>query len=186
MGQSAPANENEQQEGPLPTSSQDLLKQFDELGIEYALHEHERVFTVAESSKIEKGIEGLHCRNLFLRDKKKKMYLVVAANETQIDLKKLQGVIGSDRLSFGSADRLWQYLGVRPGSVCPFAIVNDTQGAVEMILDANMMDADIVCYHPMENNMTVGIGPDDLVKFIRSTDHEPRIIDMGPAAPDEE
>ena len=93
---------------------------------------------------------------------------------------------GSDRLSFGSADRLWQYLGVRPGSVCPFCIINDTAGEVEIILEKDMLNAELVNYHPMENHLTVGLTPDDLLRFIESCDHKPRVVDLKDAAPDEE
>ncbi|MCB9997286.1 MAG: prolyl-tRNA synthetase associated domain-containing protein, partial [Rhodospirillales bacterium] len=148
------------------------------------LHEHVPVFTVAESSKIDRQIDGLACRNLFLRDKKKQNYLVVAGNDTMIDMKKLPVLLDSGRLSFGSAERLWQYLGVRPGSVCPFSIMNDKAGEVEIFLDQDMMAAETVCYHPMENHFTVGLKPDDLLKFIRAHDHEPQIIDLKQAAPD--
>ena len=110
----------------------------------------------------------------------------VAGNDTAIDLKKLPPLIGSDRLSFGSADRLWQYLGVRPGSVCPFCIINDTAGEVEIILEKDMLNAELVNYHPMENHLTVGLTPDDLLRFIESCDHKPRVVDLKDAAPDEE
>ena len=185
MSDSASA-QTQKEELPLPTSSEDLLAKFEQLGISVDLHEHQAVFTVSESEKLKQDIPGLHCRNLFLRDKKKKMYLVVAANETAIDLKKLQPLIGSDRLSFGSADRLWENLGVRPGSVCPFAIINDTDNNVQIVLDDKMMHADIVCYHPMENHLTVGLKPEDLLKFIKNCAHEALILDMKDAAPDQE
>mgnify|MGYP001056328562 CR=1 FL=1 len=96
------------------------------LGIEFSYCEHPAVFTVAESEAVDKQIPGTHCRNLFLRDQKKNNFLLVLQNATEVDIKKLPDVIGSARLSFGSADRLWEYLGVRPGSVCPYAIINDT------------------------------------------------------------
>ncbi len=169
---------------PLPVTAENLLARFRELGMDVALHRHPPVFTVAESAHLKKSVPGLHCRNLYLRDKKERNYLVVAANETALDLKKLAPLLGAGRLSFGSAERLWQYLGVRPGSVCPFAIINDRAGAVEIFLDKTMMDADLVCYHPMENHLTVGLTPRDLVKFIESCAHVPHVIDLSPAAPD--
>lgn len=175
---------------PLPTPPALLFARLDELGINYKVHQHPPVFTVAESEHVTAHIPGLHCRNLFVRDNKKKdgaekMFLVVVANETRIDLKKLQTLLGCGRLSFGSAERLWRTLGVRPGSVCPFAIINDKACAVTVILDKSMMDADIVNYHPMENHMTIGLPPGDLLKFVESCGHKPHIIDLGPAAPEE-
>lgn len=156
------------------------------LGIDFTLHHHKAVFTVAESESVEEDIPGTHCRNLFLRDKKKNNFLLVLQNTTDVDIKKLPDVIGSDRLSFGSADRLWEYLGVRPGSVCPYAIINDTGQNVKILLDKSMMETDLVNYHPLLNTMTIGTKPADLIKFIESTGHTAHIVDLAPAKPDKE
>lgn len=174
------------EEEPLPTSSKDLMNYLTNLGIEFSYTEHVAVFTVAESEAIEKDIEGTHCRNLFLRDKKKNNYLLVLRNETEVDTKKLPEILGSGRLSFGSADRLWEYLGVRPGSVCPFSIINDKENHVKIFLDQSMMETDIVNYHPLLNTMTIGLTPADLLKFIDSCNHEAHIVDLSPAKPDRE
>lgn len=168
-----------------PHSPDYLFNLLKSLNISYELHHHEAVFTVEESDKIDAQITGTHCRNLFLRDKKKKNYLVVLQNATDVDLKKLPALIDSDRLSFGSADRLWEYLGVRPGSVCPFAIMNDTENQVQLILDKSMMETDIVNYHPLINTMTVSLTPKDLLKFIETTGHQAHITDLSNAKPDE-
>ena len=168
---------------PKPATPEQLFNFLRDLKIDHTLHHHPAVFTVAESQALERAIEGVQCRNLFLRDRKKTMFLVVAAHETPIDLKKLESLIGSSRLSFGSPERLWSHLGVRPGSVCPYALINDRQGLVHVILDSSMMQADMVNYHPLVNTMTIGVRPDDLITFIRATGHEPRIVDLGPAAP---
>jgi len=141
------------------------------------------VFTVAESEGIAHDIPGLHCRNLFLRDSKKRNFLLILSNDTAVEIQKLPPLIGSDRLSFGSPERLWQYLGVRPGSVCPFSIVNDTGKDVAIFLDRAMMESDLVCYHPMVNTMTVGITPDALIRFVENCGHVPHIVDFAPAAP---
>jgi Ala-tRNA(Pro) deacylase len=175
--------ENIAQTADLPTSPESLMEGLKALNIDFTLHHHEAVYTVAESEKVDAKIPGTHCRNLFLRDKKKKNFLVVLQNATEVEMKKLPDVIGSGRLSFGSDDRLWQYLGVRPGSVCPFSIINDTDHQVKIILDKSMMETDIVNYHPLLNTMTVGLKPDDLMKFIESTGHEAHIVDMSPAKP---
>ena len=177
--------ENLNDSSDMPTSSEELMARFKEMGIEFELYHHEAVYTVEESEKVDAEIPGTHCRNLFLRDKKKKNFLVVLQNATNVDMKKLPPVIGSDRLSFGSADRLWQYLGVRPGSVCPFAIMNDKDNQVKILLDKSMMETDIVNYHPLLNTMTVGLKPADLIKFIESTGHEAHIVDLSPAKPEE-
>lgn len=168
---------------PLPTSPDDLFKKLDDLGISYTLHHHEPIFTVAEGEHLKKEIPGTHCRNLFLRDKKNNTVLLVAANETQLDLKKLPDLVGMTRISFGSAERLWEMLGIRPGSVNPFTVINDTNRRVRVVLDAAMMKAGTVNYHPMDNAMTVSITPDDLVKFLAFTGHAYKIVDLSPAAP---
>ena len=182
MTQSAqPIGKNTESE--MPTSPEALMENLKELGVEFELHHHEAVYTVAESEKVDAEIPGTHCRNLFLRDKKKKNYLVVLQNATEVDMKKLPDVIGSGRLSFGSDERLWQYLGVRPGSVCPFSIINDTDNNVKIILDKSMMETQRVNYHPLLNTMTVGLSPDDLIKFIENTGHEAHIVDLSSAKP---
>jgi len=168
---------------PLPTSPEQLFEKLQGIDIAYELHHHAPIFTVEEGEPLKRDIPGLHCRNLFLRDKKKKMFLVVAANETEIDLKKLQGLLDCDRLSFGSTGRLWKYLGVRPGAVCPFCIVNDTDRSVNVILDQYMMAAERVNYHPLDNAMTIGLSPADLVKFIENAGHTYQIVDLSGAAP---
>jgi len=167
----------------LPTPPQKLLNTLKSLDISYNYHEHEAVYTVAQSEAVDKEIAGTHCRNLFLRDKKKKNYLLVLPVDIDVDLKKLPDVLGSNRLSFGSNDRLWEYLGVRSGSVCPFSIINDTGKNVEIFLEKSMMKQDLVCYHPMLNTMTIALKPSDLIKFIETTDHTAHIIDISNAQP---
>jgi Ala-tRNA(Pro) deacylase len=162
----------------LPTTPDQLFKLLGNLGINYTLFRHDPIFTVAEGEHLKKEIPGVHCRNLFLADKKKVMYLVVAANETPVDLKGLETKLGAGRLSFGSADRLWRVLGIRPGSVCPFTLVNDKDHQVNLVLDAEMMKAPIVNYHPLDNAMTIGLTPADLLKFFAHTGHAPRILDL--------
>lgn len=169
---------------PLPTTPDQLLLIFQDIDISYEIYRHAPVFTVSESEKLDRDIPGTPCRNLFLRDKKGKMFLVVAANETKIDLKKLPDLIDSGRLSFGSPERLWAHLGIRPGSVCPFTAINDKDHAVTIILDAAMMAGDLVNYHPLDNAMTVSLSPADLLKFFEYTGHRPRITDLTAAAPD--
>lgn len=177
-------NPQKQDQHDLPTSSDQILSLLDELNINYSLFHHTPIFTVAEGEHLKKEIPGMHCRNLFLRDKKKNNYLVVAANETEIDLKKLPDLIHSGRLSFGSADRLWEMLGIRPGSVNPFTIINDTKNNVTLYLDKSMMNAEIVNYHPMDNAMTIGLSPADLIKFVESQGRTAHIIDLTPAKPE--
>lgn len=152
--------------------------------IAYDLHSHKPIFTVEEGEHLKASIPGIHCRNLFVRDKKEEMFLVVAANETRIDMKKLADVLGCGRLSFGSPDRLWRHLGIRPGSVCPFCIINDKEKKVRIMLDKHMMQAKRMNVHPLDNSMTVGLAPPDLIRFIEYVGHKPEIVDLTPAAPD--
>lgn len=167
----------------LPTSPDQLLKRLDALEIAYRLHHHEPIFTVAEGEHLKKSIPGLHCRNLFIRDKKETMFLVVAGNDTAVDMKKLQDLLGCGRLSFGSPDRLWQYLGIRPGSVCPFCILNDAGNKVSLILDQAMMRAEIVNYHPLDNAMTISLTPAALLDFFKAIGRDYKIMDLSEAAP---
>ncbi len=167
----------------LPTSPDDLFNLLEKQGISYELHRHAPIFTVQEGVHLKATIPGLHCRNLFLKDKKDRMFLVVVANDTALDMKKLEGVLGSARLSFGSPERLWTHLGITPGSVCPFVAVNDPGHAVEIILDGFMMKAPLVCYHPLDNSMSICLTPADLLKFFAHTGHSPKILDLSPAAP---
>lgn len=169
---------------PLPTSPETVIELFDQLGIPYDLSHHKAVFTVAESEDVDAEIPGTHCRNMFLRDKKKKMFLLSLANETEVDMKKLPDVIGSGRLSFGSPDRLWENLGVRPGSVCPYSVINNTDKNVPLILDAWMMEQERVNFHPLINTMTIGTSPDAIIKFVEHLGHPYHILDLSPAKPD--
>lgn len=169
----------------LPTSPADLFNTLKSLNIPYEYYEHEAVFTVAESEAVDTVIPGTHCRNLFLRDKKKKNYLLVLPVDIDLDIKKLSDVIGSARLSFGSNERLWEYLGVRSGSVCPFAITNDTGNNVTIILEKSMMEQEVVNYHPLLNTMTISVSPNDLVKFIEHSNHEAHIMDLSDAKPND-
>jgi Ala-tRNA(Pro) deacylase len=166
-------------------TSRDLLARLDALGLATETHHHPAVFTVAESAGIKSSLPGAHSKNLFLKDKKGQLFLVVARDSTRIDLKRLHAVIGaSGRLSFGSAELLRSVLGVEPGSVTPFAAINDREGRVAIVLDARLMAADLLNFHPLVNTMTTAIGRADLVTFLRATGHEPRIENL-PAPPDE-
>lgn len=167
-----------------PATPGDLINILKLLDISHVIHRHAPIFTVAEGEPLKKSIPGLHCRNLFVRDRKERMFLVVAANETAVDLRRLQEVLGCERLSFGSPERLWRTLGVRPGSVCPFALINDrVRREVTPVLDAFMMEAPHVVYHPLDNAMSVGVSPADLLKFIAWCGHVPRTVDFSAPGP---
>ena len=160
----------------MPATRQDLVARFAELGIVTQTIEHEAVFTVAESSKLERELPGAHTKNLFLKDKKDRLFLVVAQGHAHIDLKQLHKKIGADRLSFTGPALLMEVLGVPAGSVTPFALINDEARRVTVVLDADMMRHERLNYHPLENTATTNIARDDLVRFIRACGHEPRIL----------
>lgn len=160
-------------------SPEELFKQLESMGIETHTITHPAVFTVEEARQHRPAAEeGVHIKNLFLRNKKKKMWLVVAREDLPIDLKALGAAIGAGRVSFGSPDRLDQYLGVKPGSVTPFAAINDEEGAVKVVLDKNIFKADPVHCHPLVNTMTTAIRGEDLLRFLKETGHEPELVDI--------
>lgn len=168
----------------LPLTPFVLLERFAEMGLPVALHHHPAIFTVAEGKDLDRTIPGTHTRNLFLKDHKGKMFLVTLTQETQIDLKKLSALLGTGRFSFGSPERLWDFLGVRPGSVCPFAILNDHEGQVSLVLEKKMMEQTVINFHPLINTMTIGLGPSDLIIFLEKHGITPQITDLTPAEPD--
>lgn len=163
---------------PFLTTPEDLMDRLTALGIAFKLHHHKPVFTVEEAHYLRTEIPGVHCRNLFLKDKKDRMALVTLPDETSVDLKTLAPLINLDRISFGSPDRLWKYLGVRPGSVCPFAAMNDTENKVSVFIDKIAAEADIISVHPMVNTMSLSISGPDVVRFLDSVGHKPKILDL--------
>lgn len=160
----------------------DVMGALDQLGVPHILYHHEAVFTVEEAAKVEHDIPGHHCRNLFVRDDKERMFLVSALNHTKIDLKKLSVALGCRRLSFGSAERLYKYLGVKPGSVCAFAVMNDHGRDVTLVLEAEMMRKDIITFHPLLNTMTVSLPPAGLRQFVDHFGHPPVVLEMADLA----
>lgn len=160
----------------MPATRDDLLARFNALGIETTTRDHPPVYTVEEAKALRGEIPGGHCKNLFLKDDKGNIWLIVCLEEAEIDLKAAPGRIGSRRLSFGKPDLLREVLGVEPGSVTPFGLINDIEKRVNVVLDAAMMAHEYLSYHPLENTATTTIRPDDLLAFIRSCGHEPRIV----------
>lgn len=169
-----------------PSTHHDVHKKLEDLNVDYQNFEHEPVFTVGEAEHTKELIGGHHTRNLFLRDKKKKTFLVTALDNTPIDLKKLSVALGAKNFSFGSADRLWEMLGVKPGAVTPYAVINDPENKVQLVLEKAMMEAEWVNYHPLINTMSTKLKPADLLAFVKSCGHDPIILDMKDLAPDSE
>jgi Ala-tRNA(Pro) deacylase len=153
-----------------------LFERLNSLGIMTKTKDHAPVYTVEEARALRGDIPGGHCKNLFLKDDKGNIWMIVCLEEAQIDLKSAPAKIGSRRLSFGKAELLMEVLGVEPGSVTPFGLINDTEQRVNVVLEAAMMAHDLLNFHPLQNTATTTISPADLVTFIRSCGHEPRIV----------
>jgi Ala-tRNA(Pro) deacylase len=158
---------------------EDLERRLAELGIETRTVEHPPVFTVEDAKALRGEIAGGHCKNLFLKDKKGHVWLVVCLEEAEVDLKRLPAKIGAARLSFGRPELLMDLLGVEPGSVTPFALINDAGQRVNVVLDAEMLRHEVLNYHPLVNSATMSIAASDLLKFIRACGHEPKVVELG-------
>ena len=163
---------------PPPLTPEQLFERFDALGIVYLTYAHPPVFTVAAATALRGSLPGGHCKSLFLTDKKGGFWLAVMLEVRRVDLKTLASRLEAPRFSFGSAADLYKVLGVRPGSVTPFALVNDVEHLVTPVLDAAMLDHDPLNYHPLANDRTTAIAPADLLRFIAACGHVPRIIDL--------
>jgi len=162
----------------MPATSDQLLQHLAGLDITTTTTRHDAVFTVEQARALRGEIPGGHCKNLFLKDKKGALWLVVCLEDALIDLKSLPARIGAARISFGCSDLLREVMGVEPGSVTPFALINDTAHRVNVVLDEKMMASDMVSYHPLVNTATVTLTPDDLLKFISDCGHKPQIISL--------
>src|SRR5271168_4490736 len=160
----------------MPATPKALFAYLDELGIAHRTVTHAAAFTVEEARELRGAVAGRHTKNLFLRDKKGVPYLVVAAEDAEIELRALHRLLGATgRFSFGSPELMRELLGVEPGSVTPLAVINDTAQRVTVALDAVMMGNDVLNFHPLVNTGTTTISRDGLVKFLEATGHTPRI-----------
>ena len=164
--------------GPAHHTPDSLIARLAELDIPVSTVTHPPVFTVEEAKSLRGILPGGHSKNLFLRNKKGKQWLLVCEEDRAVDLKAFSDRIGSGRLSFGSADRLMAALGVIPGAVTPFALINDTAGAVQPVLDAGLLAHEVLNFHPLNNGMTTAIGRDGLLRFIEACGHTPQIVDL--------
>ncbi|MBJ26593.1 MAG: DNA-binding protein [Rhodospirillaceae bacterium] len=162
----------------MPAKPEDLFKRLDFLGIESHTKTHPAVYTTEEASKYCSNMPGAHCKTLFLKDKKGELWLVMSLDYRRINMKKLQNLLGSARLSFGKPDLLYDILGVKPGSVTPFSLINDTNHMIKPILDEGIINSEVANFHPLTNTMTTAIKPSDLKLFIADCGHTIRIIDL--------
>lgn len=168
----------------MPATKDDLFALLDELGIAHQTKDHKPVFTVEESAEIKADMPGAHTKNLFLKDKGGNFFLICAESQAQIKVNKLHPHLGCKRLSFGKAEYLMEHLGVAPGSVCLFSVMNDKDANVRLIIDKTLADADIVNFHPLLNDATTAISSEDMIKFAKATGHDPVIMDFAVLTPD--
>jgi Ala-tRNA(Pro) deacylase len=163
----------------MPATRDDLLAYLASLGIAAATVDHPPVFTVEEAQALRGAVAGGHSKNLFLKDKKDALYLVVAREDATINLGRLHTRIGAaGRLSFGKPELLLEALGVQPGSVTPFGLINDRPPRVRVILDAGLVAHDTVNFHPLVNTATTSLRSADLLAFVRATGHQPEIFEL--------
>lgn len=162
----------------MANSRDQLMDRLAALGIETETMDHPAVYTVEEAKALRGDLPGAHSKNLFLKDKKGRLWLVVALEDRNVDLKALRKTIGASTLSFGKPDVLMDALGIEPGSVTPFAAINDDDGRVTVVLDAGLLAAEPLNFHPLVNTATTRISADDLLEFLRHTGHEPLIIEL--------
>jgi Ala-tRNA(Pro) deacylase len=165
----------------MPLDRKALFARLAELGIASVTTEHDAVFTVEQSQDLRQTLPGAHSKNLFLADKDGSVLLVVAKDDTRVDLKLMARRLGLGRLSFGKPERLMDLLGVTPGSVTPFALINDTLTRVAVVVDAALAAATEVNFHPLENTATTRLATADLFRFIRACGHEPIVMALSEA-----
>lgn len=161
----------------MPKTKIEVFEALEELGISYTNYDHAPVFTVQESNALCADIAGGHTKNLFLKDKKDNFFLIVLEEHADVDLKKIHTLIDArSRVSFGKPDRLLEYLGVIPGSVTAFAVMNDAGNNVKLIIDKPLLEHDIINCHPLQNDATTSIHRDDLIRFAKHFGHDPLIL----------
>jgi Ala-tRNA(Pro) deacylase len=155
------------------TTQAELFAELDRLNIPHRTITHPPVFTVEQAKALRGAIEGGHTKNLFLKDKRDRPFLAVTLEDVPVDLKALAPLIGAGRLSFASADLLRAHLGVEPGSVTPFALINDRDHAVTPVLDLAMLETSPLNFHPLDNTATTAVASKDLLRFIEAQGHKP-------------
>jgi Ala-tRNA(Pro) deacylase len=156
----------------------ELLARLERMGIQAETFTHPPVYTVEEAKRLRGDVPGAHVKNLFVRDKKGAMWLVVALEDRRVDLRRLAESLGHKRFSFGSERRLMEYLGVVPGAVTLFAVVNDHGGAVRVALDTGLRAHEEWSFHPLDNAMTTTIRAEDMLRFLDEVDHPPTWIEL--------
>ncbi|MBK6411880.1 prolyl-tRNA synthetase associated domain-containing protein [Sphingopyxis sp.] len=143
------------------------------LSIPFAEHEHDAVFTVAESDAVHAAMPGAHTKNLFLKDKGGAFWLITVPSDARVDLKRLPGAIGCKHVSFGKAEDMARLLGITPGSVTPLAAINAAPDSITVVLDAALADADPVNIHPLRNTATLALAGAAILHLLRHWGHTP-------------
>ena len=165
-------------DGSAPATPQNIIDTLTTIGVSSRTHNHAPVFTVEEAKCLRGELPGAHIKNLFLRNKRGRMWILTCLEDRTLDLKQFGTRLGSGRLSFGSPQRLMNYLGVIPGAVTPLAVINDHSGAVDVVLDRALMDASTINVHPLTNSRTTALTPAGLLAFLNAVDHAPTIMDL--------
>lgn len=161
----------------MPRTPEELLRHLADLGIDVTNHTHPPLFTVEDSQGLRGTIPGAHTKNLFLKDKKKNYFLVTLDEDARVDLKSIHTLIGaSGRVSFGKPEELMELLGVKPGAVTIFGVINDREHRVKVVIDEPLLASEIINGHPLHNEATISIRKEDLISFLRSTGHDPLVL----------
>jgi len=163
----------------MPATQEALFALLDKLGIAHQTVAHPPIFTAEQGKAFESKIPGMPCKNLFLKDKKDVLWLVVLPVAKRAQLARIEHAIGSARLSFAKPELLLEFLGITPGSVTPFALMNDAKRRVTVVLDADMMKAGLMNVHPLRNDASTALLADDLLKFIKVLRYNPQIVNCG-------
>ena len=151
----------------MTSQEQSVQARLQDLGIAFTRHEHPAVATVEAATEHWAGIDATHCKNLFLRNQKgNRHYLVVLTASKKADLRAVADQIGDGKLSFASPERLMTHLGLTPGSVSPFGLINDRDHAVRVVLDRDFQTATRLAFHPNINTATLSISAADFKTFL--------------------
>ncbi len=164
---------------PTPFTRAGLFAFLDAHGVDHATTDHAPVFKVEDGAAIKAAMPGGHSKNLFLKDARGQLWLISALGETRIDLKRTAGAIGAAKLSFGSTERMWDALGVRPGAVTALALVNDPEQRVRFVLDAALMACDPLNFHPLSNDATTAISRAGFARFLAALGRQAQLVDFG-------
>jgi len=163
---------------------EDLFAYLSNLGIAHHTVSHPPLFTVADSQALRGDLPGGHAKNLFLKDKKDQLFLVVALEDRPVTMRPLEKLLGAARLSFGRPELLGEVLGVQPGAVTPFGLLHpESRRLSSVLIDAGLLAHERVHFHPLVNSMTTALAPADLLRFVEACGHRPVIHDLGQLAP---